>query len=152
MVFSHLARNPIQGKELFTLVKDAIVHASSKDDGDGHVMAGLRSVPGKPLPFWTSDVNFSHYVRSVQFNRSGTTSDTGVYQVEKELRQVTTSEEAGQIISQVLIMKISKLSMTPVEDIVPEKLLAAYGLDSLVAIERRNWLIGEPDMDFHLLN
>ena len=33
--------------------------------------------------------------------------------------------------------------MAPAEDIVPEKPLTAYGMDSLVGVGMRNWLIGE---------
>ncbi len=151
VVFSHLAHDRIQEEEMFALVEDAIVHASSRKSDDGQVMAGLKLVPDKALPFWAADVRFSHSVRSIQSSRSGTASDTGALQVGKELRQATTKQEATRIIIQALILKISKLSMTPAEDIVPEKPLAAYGLDSLVAIEMRNWLIGELDVDVPLL-
>ena len=151
VVFSHLAHDRIQEKELFALVKDAIIHASCRDDSDGQVMAGLRLVPGIPLPFWASDVKFSHSVRSIQSTRSGTRSNTEEYQVGKELRQASTAEEAEQMIRQAVVIKMSKLSMTPVEEIVAEKPLAAYGLDSLVAIEMRNWLIGELEVDVPLL-
>ena len=150
-VLSHLAHDKIQKKELFALVKDAIVNASSREFKDGQVMAGLKLVPNKPLPFWALDVRFSHSVRSIRGNRSGTTNDTGTYQVGKELREAAKFEEAIQCISQALIVKISKLSMTPVEEMVREKPLAAYGLDSLVAIEMQNWLISKLKVDVPLL-
>lgn len=151
VIFSHLSHDRILEEELFAMVKDAIVHASSRDDREGQVMAGLKLVPDKPLPFWAADVRFSHSVRSIQSTGGGTTRDTGAWQVGKKLRQATTVEEANQIISQALVTKISKLSMTPADEIVPEKPLAAYGLDSLVAIEMRNWLIGELEVDVPLL-
>lgn len=151
VVFSHLAHDRIQEKELFAIVRDAIIHASCRKEDDGQVMAGLKLVPEKLLPFWASDVRFSHSVRSIQSTQSGATSDTGAWQVGKELRQVTTAEEANRIIGRALVIKISKLSMTPAEEIMPEKPLAAYGLDSLVAIEMRNWLIGELEVDVPLL-
>ena len=150
-VFSHLAHDRIQENELFAMVKDAIVHASSRTEDGGQVMAGLKLVPNKALPFWAADVRFSHSVRSMQLSGNGITNDSGAFQVGKELRQAKTTEEADQIVMRALIIKISKLSMTPAEDIVPGKPLAAYGLDSLVAIEMRNWLIGELDVDIPLL-
>lgn len=119
--------------------------------GNGQVMAGLKLVPDKPLPFWAADVRFSHSVRSIRSIGSGTASNTGARQVRGELQQATTVEEVNGIIGQALVMKISKLSMTPAEEIVPEKPLAACGLDFLVAIEMRNWLIGELEVDVPLL-
>lgn len=89
-VFSHVAHDRIQEKELFAMVQDAIVHASSRKEGDGQVMAGLKLVPGRPLPFWASDVRFSHSVRGIQSTRGEGTSDTGAWQVGKELRHATT--------------------------------------------------------------
>lgn len=41
--------------------------------------------------------------------------------------------------------------MTPAEEVVPEKPLAAYTLDSLVAIEMRDWLTDELEADVPLL-
>ena len=151
VVFSHLAHDRIQENELFAMVKDAIVHASSRIEDGGQVMAGLKLVPDKPLPFWAADVRFSHSVRSMQLSGNGITNDTGAFQVGKELGKAESAEEANQIVMRALIIKISKLSMTPAEEIVPGKPLVAYGLDSLVAIEMRNWLIGELGVDVPLL-
>ena len=157
VVFSHLVHDGIQEtstfavKELFAMAKDAILHASSTKEGEGEVMAGLKLIPDKPLPSGAADVRFSHSVRSIQSIRSGTASNTGARQVRGELQQATTVEEVNGIIGQALVMKISKLSMTPAEEIVPEKRLAACGLDFLVAIEMRNWLIGELEVDVPVL-
>lgn len=63
-----------------------------RKEGDGQVITGLKLVPGKPSPFWATDVRLSHSVRSIQLTRGGTTSDTGAFQVGTELRQPTTSE------------------------------------------------------------
>ena len=42
-----------------------------------------------------------------------------------------------------LVRKISQLSATPLEEIEPDQPLLTYGLDSLIAVELRNWMVSE---------
>ena len=66
IVFSHLADDRIQKKELSPLVKDAVVHDNFGKTDEGQTMAGLKLVANKALPFWATDVRSSNSARSVQ--------------------------------------------------------------------------------------
>lgn len=60
-------------------------------------------------------------------------------------------DEARTAIRAALIHKVSGISMTPEDELRPEKPLEAYGLDSLVAVEIRNWISGELEAEVPLL-
>ena len=50
-----------------------------------------------------------------------------------------------------LIEKIASISMTPKEDVDLDKPLAVYGMDSLLAVEMRNWITNEMAADIPAL-
>ena len=55
--------------------------------------------------------------------------------------------EAGAIVSQGLTRKLSKALSMPAEDVDTSKPLHAYGVDSLLAVELRNWFGKEMNAD-----
>ena len=65
--------------------------------------------------------------------------------IRDRLRRVKTLGEAAEYVSSELIAKTSSLLMVAVEDISAEKSMLDLGMDSLVAVEMRNWLLRELD-------
>ena len=63
--------------------------------------------------------------------------------VRDSLKRVQSLVQIQPIIEEALAEKIASVSMTPREDIDLNKPLAAYGMDSLVAVEIRNWIANE---------
>ncbi|KAJ5672272.1 hypothetical protein N7507_001399 [Penicillium longicatenatum] len=59
--------------------------------------------------------------------------------VVKDLLGVRSKEEAGVVIAQSLMQRLSKALGVPLENLDPSKPMHAYGVDSLVAVELRNW-------------
>lgn len=59
------------------------------------------------------------------------------------LRAVTTSEQAIDVISIALNSKLARLLDTSPETFVATRSLPSYGLDSLIAVELRNWIAKE---------
>lgn len=47
--------------------------------------------------------------------------------------------------------KISQVSLTPIDEVEPEKPLTAYGLDSLVSVDLRNWMASDIGANVPLL-
>ncbi|KAJ9209795.1 hypothetical protein DTO166G4_8597 [Paecilomyces variotii] len=60
-----------------------------------------------------------------------------------KLRQAKTVPEAIQEVSSAIISKISSLSMIQEQEIQVSHPLSDYGIDSLVAVEMRNWIFKE---------
>ena len=61
------------------------------------------------------------------------------------LREVTTIEDAAALVCEAVIGKISSLSMISVDEISEARPISEFGMDSLVAVEMRNWLFREMD-------
>lgn len=50
-----------------------------------------------------------------------------------------------------LVDKLSSLSLTPKEDFDVHKNMDSYGMDSLVAVEMRSWMVSELGVNLSLL-
>ena len=67
--------------------------------------------------------------------------------ITKLLSRATSIPEAASIISDALMHKLSKALAVPVENLEAGKAMHAYGVDSLVAVELRNWFAHALDAD-----
>jgi acyl carrier protein len=63
------------------------------------------------------------------------------------IEAATGSNEIGDIVVESLVAKLSKALAIPTNDIDTTKSLHAYGVDSLLAVELRNWLAKEMRID-----
>ncbi|XPT03005.1 Highly reducing polyketide synthase [Ascochyta lentis] len=68
------------------------------------------------------------------------------------LRQATSIEDVTDLVLEILIVKVAKHLEQNVANIDPEEPLYTYGVDSLVAIEFRNWIMKEFAADVALLD
>lgn len=66
-------------------------------------------------------------------------------QVRELLKRTTSLSEATMLTCDAVMAKMSALLMIPVEDINADRSMSEYGMDSLVAVEMRNWLIRDLD-------
>ena len=68
------------------------------------------------------------------------------------LRAAKTLDEATSIISETLVKRISSVMSILAEDIDTGKPIHYYGVDSLVAVELRNWLAKNMDAEIEVLD
>lgn len=61
--------------------------------------------------------------------------------VEKCLQNAQTIDEVHNIVVRAIVERFALFTARPVEDISPSTSLEQLGLDSLVAIELKNWLV-----------
>ena len=57
------------------------------------------------------------------------------------------SEEASAVVAEALQLKMSRILGINNEEMTPDSKVESYGVDSLVAVELRNWLVKELDAD-----
>lgn len=69
----------------------------------------------------------------------------------RALRTATTLEEAAERITAALVAKIADRSALPAENIRPANPISDYGIDSLVAVEMRNWIAKDMDCTMPIL-
>jgi hypothetical protein len=72
--------------------------------------------------------------------------------LKQRLAGVQTIEEAAELIEKAIVSKLSDMFVVPEEDIDTGKPLSKYGLESLVAVELRNWLVPATQGDVYIFD
>ncbi len=105
------------------------------------------------MQWWAADPICSHVLRNAQSTSSAEQNfdNSNNITIKERLKQTASRDEICAIICDAAIGKIASVPLAPVEDVEPQKLLVAYGLDILVSIERRNWMANELDALMTLL-
>jgi short-subunit dehydrogenase len=151
----------VSEEELLTMIELAILPGANVRDRDipnGHLLTGVHSTKdankGEELPFWSRDPVFSHmdFVRPhLQKKNEGGERGQASGQEQKPLPALLGSAqsapEAESFMLQALLQKLGRALMMPVDDIDASKPTSAYGVDSLIAVELRNWLSREAKVD-----
>lgn len=97
-----------------------------------------------------SDSKFSFIRQAYRASRSedpldggGNSSSSKSASLTRQLGDAKSLDDARSLILNALAVKISDVLMKSVEDVNPSLPMASYGLDSLVAVEVRNWIARE---------
>ena len=139
---SALIHDSLNEKELLAVVKAAI-NFNPKDASSHQTITGCKLLPDEVLPWWAANPRFSHIVRGTQDTTDNVAKKDKTVSIRDSLKQVLSRAQLEQIIQEALIGKIASVSMTPREDVDPDKSMAVYGMDSLVAVEVRNWIANQ---------
>jgi hypothetical protein len=140
----------IDPDELKALIKSAIVTPLRKA-GPGSSITGMKPWAPEANPVYNSPF-FSHYRRvALKSEKSGGQDGASGRQVRDMLKEATSLDDAAKHIFEVVAVKMAALLMIALEDISANKSMADYGMDSLVAVEMRNWLIRELDATMPIL-
>ena len=97
-------------------------------------------------PFWFADAKFAH-MRHVDTHTLTVESHNATGQLQAMLAEATSLASATEIVCEALIVKLAKSMMMPLEDLDASKPANTYGVDSLVAVEIRNWIFREIKAD-----
>lgn len=97
------------------------------------------------VPHWFRDPVFSH-LHNMRARRVDDRAQAGP-SLAQQLRETTSVAAASGIVLDALMRKLSKSLMIALEDIDAAAPTAVYGVDSLVAVEVRNWLLREVKAD-----
>lgn len=105
------------------------------------IMCGLPFNEHDDAWYWISDARFA----ALRNLAAGSSASGGqAISLREELSRCgTISEEAIQLITGAMVQRLASLMMMPEADIDAGRPLSAYGVDSLVAVEVRNWIARE---------
>ena len=136
--------------EVMDMIKSAIM-TPLRTHGSGSRIIGLKAWSPKADPVFQAPT-FSHFRRAA-IGRSPMSDMQGrtIPHIRETLRQAKSLQEATDKICDELRSKLSSLLMIPVEDVRPSKSMLEHGMDSLVAVEMRNWLLRELDSAIPIL-
>ena len=129
-------------EEVMSVIKSAIL-VPLRTRAPGCRMIGLKAWSPSAYPVFQTPL-FSHFRRAALGNLEKNDQEGNrTSGIRESLTKARSLEEAAQNACENLISKTSSLLMIPVDNIDPSKSISEYGMDSLVAVEMRNWLLRE---------
>lgn len=118
----------------------------------------LIGVPFKPefaSRSWSQAALFSHYNKQCLESR-GTTGDVNATTqgplLKEKLVLQTEFDAVFNMVFEAVCSKIASIMMIAEEDITPQRSIADLGLDSLVAVELRNWIVKQFDANLSVVD
>ena len=144
------AEEEVHEGEIHALLGAAITGISATSC-DNHCIAGVAIDSVTHDQFWVGDAKFAQLRRATWSQTEGQTTQTSRLSLNQLLKQSRTLEDATRVIYTGLIEQISSILMVPADDFNPSRPIVAYGLDSLVAIEIRNWIAREMEANVQVL-
>lgn len=111
------------------------------------IMCGLPHNSYSESWYWINDDRFAG-LRNQHSGQGSAGNGSGI-SLREELSRCGAEELAAatDLITQAMVERLAKLMMMPESDVDAGKPLSAYGVDSLVAVEVRNWIARETGVD-----
>ncbi|KAK2595361.1 hypothetical protein QQS21_006897 [Conoideocrella luteorostrata] len=139
-VLKNISGSSMSETEVLALVDAAI----QGQIADGQCITGLDLDNPSSLPFWVADSKF-HHIREKALASSSNlgSAATSDMSVAEKLKRISSAEEAIELVASELGDKLAAILMMAPEDMEAQKTsmsITAFGLDSLNAIELRNWI------------
>lgn len=147
LVMNSIGSGAVSEIELHALMAAAISKKTSVSCSD-HCITGLDLPHGAPTPSWMGDPKFTS-IRP-QLDAAAAKTPTTM-SLRESLKQATSLAEAEALVYDGLMVKVSAILMIAQDDIDGRQPIAAYGLDSLVAVEIRNWVTKQTDANLQVL-
>jgi hypothetical protein len=114
---------------------------------------GLIPDAGVKLTDWLEQRRIAHIVQGSENVGGAGMADGNGNGAEHfdRIRSAKTAEEALDAVGRAVLSQFSKLTVTPLDNILLHRSLDSYGVDSLVAVELRNWIVVMLAADVSLL-
>jgi acyl carrier protein len=130
-------------EEFLATIEEAIKNPVAVTPTEAQLLCGITradpSSQSKEAALQRPDPKFSHIWRkaTVQEQRATTSGQSDVQAI---LRSCTSADEALEATLTAIKMKLARLLAIPVDEIRNDRSIASYGMDSLIAVELRNWV------------
>lgn len=135
-VARNLGGDTICEAEVLALIQAAI--QGDMASCNGHPITGVRITPTM-RPFWSNDAKFVHMLKEAEA-ATIVSATTQTRSWSATFKAAPSRSEAEQVVSEALVEKIAEvISMEP-EALDTKRALSNYPLDSLTAIEVRNFI------------
>ncbi|KAF2721125.1 putative polyketide synthase [Polychaeton citri CBS 116435] len=126
--------------ELLAHLNFAVTHSFAESPKASQCVLGLMPTGNEPdlgQGPWKSEARFRYFQKNETFTGK---SAKGLSDTLQSIHTAKTLGEAQDLVCQAVLEQLSKLIVTPVERLSESCSLDDYGVDSLVAVELRNWI------------
>jgi hypothetical protein len=134
---------PYKLQEFLATINEAIANPIATVPSKAQLVCGTSradpSLETKETAIQRPDLKFSH-IWSKGTNQGTAKADTGSFDVQAVLRSTTTAEEAIETTQFAIKQKLSHLLAMPADEVRADRSVASLGMDSLIAVELRNWI------------
>ena len=149
-VAENLGSETVSEVEILALVAAAI-SGRIATDCNNHCVTGLKISPDTMDLFWLDDAKFKYLKAAAAAKQEHLSNALPSVSLSSALQATRSYEQAASLVCEGLMTKVSAVLMVPREEMDASKPIVAYGLDSLVAIEIRNWITRELDASLQVL-
>lgn len=123
-------------EEIMSAIESAIL------DPCPQVMVGINTGGGSSDSILARDSRFSalRFTKPANGSNSASKASSVAGSLAGKLSSAESLHEAAGLVMEALVQKLVDIFMIPAEEVIPAKSMAAFGVDSLVAVELRNML------------
>lgn len=150
IVNKNLGNEGISEKEVLALLTAALA-GNKTQKGGFHCITGLDTMPLGAEPYWMADAKFANLKSATAESQGAEAGHGSSKSLQASLRTTSALKEAQALVCEPLIRKVASVLMIPDTDISASDAPANHGLDSLAAIEIRNWITRELEASMAVL-
>ncbi|PQE30561.1 hypothetical protein CJF32_00010098 [Rutstroemia sp. NJR-2017a WRK4] len=149
-VLETLGSETINEVEVLALIAAAIDGTMAKSC-NGHSITGLHIGDKLDDLFWVNDGKFKRLRDAAVAAKSSASTTIIQMSLRDQVKSSATFDAARTIVCDALMSKVSSVLMVPLEEMDARKPIVVYGMDSLVAIEIRNFITREFQANLQVL-
>lgn len=143
------AQNYILQAEVISLL-EAILDGTAKANCNDHIITGVSLDPLK-MPFWASDAKYKDLRIAAEATAALLNQGSKSISWNTAFKAAESLPEAEQVVCDGLVEKIAKTLGLEQEELDPTRNLSNYALDSLTAIDVRNFIVREFEATLQVL-
>ncbi|THY17835.1 hypothetical protein D6D00_08357 [Aureobasidium pullulans] len=139
---------PLSASDIHNAFAEAIVAGRPNQEGSSFdIIMGMgpskQRIPQERQPYYFSNSRFAHFnPPTVEVVERASQQESGM-NVKQQISEATSGEEAVECVFQAFRGKLAAIMQLPLDGITAEQPLMDVGIDSLVAVEIRNWFMKE---------
>ncbi|KAF2647757.1 putative polyketide synthase [Lophiostoma macrostomum CBS 122681] len=145
----NIGDNYIMEGEVLSLL-EATLDGTSDASCNSHIMTGVHLNP-LDMPFWATDGKYKHLKVAADAEAALLSDGSKTVSWNAALKAAQTLPEAEQVVCDGLVEKIAKTLGLELEEMDPNRNLSNYALDSLTAIDVRNFITREFESTMQVL-
>lgn len=146
----------IREPDFHALIKSLIIRQRNSDTCPAQVCTGLGSVDlfaahSLAMPYYLADPRMGPLAVTSIAAQAAVGEQDATAPLASRLAEASTIEQASEIVLDSLMHKIADIMQIPVSEVDSSRPMYRYGVDSLVALEMRNWITRELKANIALL-